>query len=421
MVKKAACTSTLLILIAVLAACINFPSTNTSSTPAPEITLTPTAITLTVATPPVEATPQTLRIWLPPEFDPAAGTPAGDLLQARLDDFNSRRPDLNVEVRIKVIDGQASLLNALISAKQTAPSALPDLIALPASDLETAVLGGLVSPIDGLTTLLDDPDWFGYARELAHIQNTVYGLPFAADALGLLYHPQPDNPLPTNWETLLEENSLLFPADDPQALFSLCLYLSTNNPLQNEEGQLNFAQATLTDLLTFYQSDFISPGVTQYQNNDQTREAYNTSNIATVTWATQYLDDMPVDSALIPVPGLGEESCSLATTWLWALAGSSPDMQPVAVELAEFLSDSEFLATWTAAAGVLPPRPTALDAWPENSTKFALREISRIAHPVPSADVLQTLGPIFRDAAMSVLQEQASPSEAAQTALERLQ
>ena len=72
-----------------------------TESPTPGITSTPGATSEPSSTPPpteefspTPAGPATLRIWLPPHLDPASGTAAGDILQARLDEFVDRRPDL---------------------------------------------------------------------------------------------------------------------------------------------------------------------------------------------------------------------------------------------------------------------------------------------------------------------------------------
>src|SRR3972149_2458287 len=64
-----------------------------AETPAPAASPTPESKATLTALPTVETTrsperPTTLRIWLPPQFDPADGSSAGDLLQARLVEFS---------------------------------------------------------------------------------------------------------------------------------------------------------------------------------------------------------------------------------------------------------------------------------------------------------------------------------------------
>lgn len=400
-----------IVIVSFLAACTNFPhNVALPATPTTESESIPPSVTPESEAPLTEDdAPQILRVWLPPQFDPDAETDAGALLRARLDNFQKRRPDLIVEVRIKSLDGQASLLNALIATHQAAPSAMPDLIALSRPDLETAAQQGILHPIDGLTTLLDDPDWFPYARPLAHIQDSAYGLPFATNLLGLRYQPSEDFPLPTIENLQEQEKQIIFPADNAQADFSFCLYIASGHPLRNEEGQPTLDEEMLTALLNFYQSDLVSPA-------SAGEEVLESEHIFPVLWSNDFLDETPADTILTPIPGPEGITCSLASAWLWSLAGTAPDLQPAAVELAEYLSDSAFLAEWTLAIGTLPPRPTALD---ENAT--TLHELSLIAQPIPSNDTVEALAEIFRAATISVLQEQVDPSAAAQEALEKLQ
>ncbi len=404
-----------------LAACTSFPYNTPpppTSTPIPEVSTALTTTPEEVEPPAIEEDgPQILRIWLPPEFDPDADTNAGALLRARLVEFQNRRPDLILEVRIKSVEGQASLLNSLIAAKQAAPSAMPDLIALTRPDLESAALQGILHPIDGLTTLLDDPDWFPYARPLAHIQNSTYGLPFAANLLGLLQQSVEVEPLIITTEDTPEEISqIIFPADNAQSELAFCLYTANGNTLRDEHGQPTLAKEALTSLLAFFQSDLISPASAVIANDEEIWGAFTSQpNLDAIIWTSDYLEKMPAEASLAPIPGPEESSCSLASAWIWGLAGASPDLQPAAVELAEFLSDSLFLADWTRALGKLPPRPTALD-----ETQIALHELSLIAQPIPSADIIQELGEILQAATISVLQEQVSPDAAAEEALENL-
>ena len=193
---------TFAILLFLLAGCANISSLLATPEPAPVSTNTP--ITITTSTPTVTPTatpdgPRTLRIWVPPQFDPFAETEAGALLQAKLNEFVARRPGLQVEVRVKAENGTNGLINALTTTRSAAPSVMPDLVALSRANLESATAKGLLHPLDGLTTLPDDPDWYPYAHQIAHIQNTTYGLPFAGNALALVGYRAP---LPSAWNDL---------------------------------------------------------------------------------------------------------------------------------------------------------------------------------------------------------------------------
>jgi len=412
-----------LILASVLAACAGFPFSFQQAE-----TATPTAVTIIIptATPvestePTETGPQVLRIWLPPKFDPNAETAAGEILRERLATFENRRPDLTLDVRIKAAEGPAGLLEALFTTQKAAPEILPDLVALSRPELETAALQGLLHPIEGLSDLLDDPDWFPYARPLAHIQNSAYGLPFSANLFGLAYRRNAEiedaHELPPLESLLAQETQILFPADRPQAELGFCLYNTYQVPLRNDQGLPSLDANALTDLLTFYQSENIAIKSSEIETDESLWESFiSHPEMAATVWTSEYLKRMPADAQMVPIPSPNGETCALATAWSWALAGSSPDLEPAAVELAEYLSDSDFLAAWTAALGSLPPRPTALD---ENET--TLHALSLVAQPIPSNDITAFLGEKFRTATMSVLRDQVDPGAAAQEALVGIQ
>jgi len=412
---------TLATIFFLLAGCANISSL--LPTPGPAAVSTGTTTLIKTPTPSATPTvtpggPRTLRIWISPQFDPSAETPAGAVLQERLDEFVSRRPGLQIEVRLKA----ESMLNALIKTRAAAPSIMPDLVALSRTDLETAAAQGLLHPLDGLTTLPDDPDWYPYARQMAHIQNTTFGLPFAGDALVLVGY---GSPLPTDWNALPEETLFIFPAADQKALFSLSLYLSTGGTLLNDQGLPTIDETNLTNVLSLYlpaeESDFISSASREYQSDEEAWNAFRERRGSlTVNWVSNYLKDQSSILNLAPLPGLEPGSYTLATGWSWALAGSTPENQPLSVELAEFLSDSQFLAEWSQAAGYLPTRPIALSSWVDTKSKLGLAQTAESANLMPGQELLDVVGPLFAKATLSVLHGEQLPAEAAKSVVEGL-
>jgi ABC-type glycerol-3-phosphate transport system substrate-binding protein len=258
---------------------------------------------------------------------------------------------------------------------------------------------------------------------MARIQNSSFGLPFAGDALVLVGLR---NPLPTTWNDLQEGMLLVFPAADPQALFTLSLYLSAGGTLQDSQGRLALNEAVLTNVLSFYSPDaennFISPQVTNYEDEEQAWEAFRELRGNLVTgWTSQFLSEGATPLVLAPLPGFNSNHYSLATGWSWAMASNNPENQALAVELAEFLTDSQFLAEWTRAAGYLPTRPTALASWEDVRGQLALTQTAELASLIPTEDLLARVGPLFSEATLSVLNEEQSPEEAAQFVIEQLQ
>lgn len=402
-------------------------STTPGTTPSPS----PSATSVARPTSPVESTstppaPITLLIWLPPQFDPESGTQAGELLKARLAEFSARRPGTRVEVRLKSQEGLGGLLDALTTTNAAAPLNLPDLIALPRQILELAALKGLLHPYDGLQTLSENSEWYDYARQLSRLQNSTFGIPFAGDALLLLYRPSVVVEPPSEWQSALgTAGPLAFSAADAQSLFTLTLYQTAGGQIQDEQGRPSLQVEALTQVLTFYQEaervEWIPFWTTQLQTDEQVWEAFldQRANLA-VTWASRYLSELPADSDAAPIPTSDGTPYTLATGWVWALASPQPERQERSAELAEFLTQSEFLAQWTEAAGFLPTSPAALSAWTSSSLRSIASQVSISAQLVPSEDILYGLALPLQEASLLVLKEQADPLEAAQAAIERL-
>lgn len=374
----------------------------TPSTPAPSPTgtVTPSPPATQTETPPVQPESPSLRVWLPAQFNPAAENPTAEMLAERLGEFEAQHPDLKIEVRIKTAEAEGDILNALSVTSDAAPSTLPDLILLSRSDLELAALLGLLHPIDGLSTSLDDPNWYSYAQQLAHIQNTGYGLPFLGDTLVLIYYPELGQIV--TWEDVLASGGhIVFPAGNPQALIGLSLYASAGGEILDPQGLPMLDEGVLTRVLTLVQEgvsqEVFPASLANVTNEPQTLQIYRTgeANKAIVRYLSYRASE---DGEIIPLPGLDEMSFSYATGWIWALAGANPENQQLAAELAEFLVEEEFLAEWTRVTGYLPTRPSIVE-----DGDRAITAIIESAHPIPSNDVLAVLGPLVQEALTRVL------------------
>jgi ABC-type glycerol-3-phosphate transport system substrate-binding protein len=340
--------------------------------------------------------PRVLRVWLPPHFDPNADTNAAQLLRQRLAEFQASQRSLRIEVRIKAAEGKQGLLNSLAVTSMASPAALPDLVALSRVDLESAASTGLLRPMDGLSTLLDDPNWYPFARELGHIQNIGYGLPFAADAL-VLIHP-PSLEINTWQDILASEEPLLFPADNSRLLALLSIYVSAGGRLVNEQGLPTLEEQPLTRALTLFKDGLetgtFSPSLLEPASDEGFIQEERTGMM--LNWAVN--NWTRTQNVMQPVPGQAVSSHAFANGWLWALAGSAPENQQVATELAEFLMEDAFLSEWTRESGYLPTRVTLADG--QNAEINTVLESAQV---LPSDAVVSTLGPVLSQAVSRVL------------------
>lgn len=409
-----------------LASCTILPFPESNSTP--ELPPTPTATLLPTpeSTQPAPG-PTVLRLWVPPQFAPDNGTPAGDLLQTRLDQYTAQRPDVRIETRVKASSGTGGLLDSLSTANAAAPLAVPDLILLPRASLEIAALKGLLFPYDGLTSILNEDDWYPFAQELARLQTSTFGLPFAADALVSLHRPaEIENP-PVDWLSTLELGQpLAFPAAEEGAYFTLTEYLSTGAQIQGADGRPILDSSALSSVLTFYQ-EAEAAGVmpfwlTQFTADEQSWEAFQENQVdMVITWTNRYLSTLSGDTAAAPIITQDGTPLTLADGWVWALSNPQTERHALSVDLAEFLTEGDFLAQWTETAGYLPPRASALEGWSNAAQRGLVERIVQSARVIPPNDIMAVIGPAFQQATVNVLKQQSDPVSAANEAVESLQ
>ncbi|HWQ05133.1 MAG TPA: extracellular solute-binding protein [Longilinea sp.] len=419
----------LLLLAALLSGCQVvqswFPPAPTRAATLPVTAVIPTPVeTAATATPVNPEEARTLTVWLPPQFDPNSGTAAGNLLQNRLKTF-ARENGLILNIRIKSQTGPAGLLESLEITSVAAPRALPALVALPRVAMETAALKGLIFPLTDLTGDLKQNDWYPYAAELAAVQGTPFCLPFAGDALVLLYRPT-RLPVPAqDWQGILNTNQpLIFPAGDPQALLTLELYRAAGGPLQDENGRPTLDQDILASVLQLYQRgaqlSTFPFWLSQFSTDALAWQAYREQRADwIITWASNYLSELPADTNLAALPSF-TNPVNVADGWVWCLTDPLVDRRAISVKLAEYMVYSDFLANWTEAAGYLPTRPSSLASWLNPSLSAPLQQILVNASLRPENETVDNLGPVLQEALLQVLQKQTDAVKAAQQAADRI-
>ena len=391
---------------------------NGETTPTPDATLE------------VEETPPpitSLTVWVPPEMDPEQDGEASVRFRNRLNAFSAANGGIEINVRVKAASGAGGLLDALTASSAAAPAALPDLIVLTRTDLETAALKGLVFAMDGMTDIPDDQDWYDFTRDMALIQGSTFGLPFAADALALVYRPESIPELPRTWSALFEEEALVlaFPAEHDQALFPMSMYLAEGGAMQDPQRRPQLELAPLTEVFRLMEqgaeAGTFPDWLNQYQTSGQVWTAFKEGQVdLAVTWVSNFLQDAPSDAMLATLLPGSAGSVSIGMGMSWALATPEAYRQPLAVALAEFLVQPEYLADWTNAAGYMPPRPSALEGWPNQRLRTVLSQTAMMTVLRPSNDVILSLGPFLRDGSRQVLQGLVDPAQAAQLTIESL-
>jgi ABC-type glycerol-3-phosphate transport system substrate-binding protein len=388
------------------------------------ISATPTSVvtqTVVRTTQPTEG-PIVLTLWLPPQFDPNAKTPAAQAMADRLSAFLTANPDVKIDLRIKAVSGSSGLLETLQAASQVAPDSMPSLIALNRSQIEEAVAQDLILPLDGLTNVMDDKDWYSYAQNLATLNGHLYGLPFAGDALLLMQRNIPTNGLQTTWSTLLESGQpILFAASDPQASVTLALYQSLGEPWIENNGHPTVQPDTLTKVLELYASGggngTFPSWLSVYQSNNQAWQAYQQGKSdRVIAWfSTGFADEENGNLEMLLLPSLGQISATLADGWVLCLVEPNLERRAESIHLAEYLTSSEALAAWGPSSGYLPTRPSTLSAWPASSQVMIKTIVSSVL--VPPDGLAASLRQALEQATSLVILGQANPQEAAKSSL----
>jgi ABC-type glycerol-3-phosphate transport system substrate-binding protein len=398
-----------------LAACTPTAATQTATAPV----TAPPILPSTLLPPTATAAPIIVTVWLPPYLAPDIATPAGALLAERLESFEAAQPGVKLAVRTKETSGPSGLLETLRAASVVAPASLPDVIALGPGELSAAAEGQLIIPYPAPLPQPEESDWFEFALRSASVGDVRYGVPSAGQTDVLVYQVGAYGRSPSDWSAVVGGAApFIFPAADPQAAFTLAEYLSAGGQLTQAQGSPAIDPGVLEEILTFYGSAY-SAGVLplttrQYESSGTTAELFEQGRAASAVAPLEgwLLAPRPGSSAA-PLPTRDGGGVALARTWSWSLVTEEADLQTIAVDLVEWLSDPEFLGPWTHALGSLPPNAAALEKWPSGTAATLVNQIVRVAQPMPPRGVTDIVGPALRKAVDAVLSGALTPQTAA--------
>jgi multiple sugar transport system substrate-binding protein len=383
--------------------------------PAPEPTEPPDAIlTQTVKM-------NQIILWVPPQFMPLESQ-AGERLQQHLEDFMTDHPGVEIIIRVKALEGTDGLLFALEKTLDIAPSAAPSLVLMPQNDLQIAAMQGLVQTHPQIQAILEEEDWYDYARQMALFQNNIYGLPFAADAIIMALRSTEGEPLSEDWQSLLPSNrQMLYPGSDARALFTLNLYLSAGGSILNDQRIISLDTEILTKVMAFFadsaEAGSLSASNFDYEDEEQVWNAFRQRKAdLAVCWSSQYLADPPINVIAIPVPPLGNEPVTIVSGWIWTMTDPMPERLDLDLAVLTHLTDSGFQEEWTLLAGYLPVRPSSLAVWKNPIHTALLSQATISAINLPPDEILAMLGPVLNEAVYNVIINKQAPSEAARIA-----
>lgn len=393
----------------------------------PQIDLQPepqeTPVPTPQPSPTISEPPTDLILWLPPELDPRSGEPAANILKSRLEAFAAEH-DIQIILRTKTQTGAGSLLDSLSASKGAADEVLPDLLMMGKQDLNTAAGQDLIYTNDELAGLADQTDWYNFARTTGMVFGVPYGVGIMGDPLVMVYHSESQLVPSNEWERISANFGYFgFAADQSQGRFLLLLYLNAGGSVIDPQLRVILQEEPLTQALQLLKdtvnSRHMSDLAVSMQTDSQVWDAYSHWQLDTaVLPLSLVLNGVKEAETDIPEPSLTQPPVTITNGWAWALGSPNPLRQELAMQLMEYLVETEFLAEWTEALGRLPGRPSSLAAWTDSSLKPAAQGIAQATILAPGPEVMNQLGPILRNATMLIVRDDASPSETAKQAVE---
>jgi ABC-type glycerol-3-phosphate transport system substrate-binding protein len=211
----------------------------------------------------------------------------------------------------------------------------------------------------------------------------------------------------------------VFSGADPQAEVALSLYASAGGELTDAQSNPMLEQDILIEVLELFSRgrgvSLFPDAAANIANDEQVLQEYRSRRAEMAIFHySEYRASQ--DGLFQPLMSLDEDPYyTFATGWMWAQTGLSEANGQLAVELAEYLTEEEFLAAWVNETGYLPVRRFAQG----QELDPAVGAVIGASRLVPSADTLMILGPAVQDAVIRVLNGE-EPEAVARSVIEEL-
>ncbi len=407
-------------------------SGETGPTPTPGTVPTASSTSRPQATEPVQSVSPTaghshisLRVWVPPQFAIAAGSPLfSDVISA----FEAAYPGIEVELSVKAAAGKGGLLDLLEGAGQVAPSYLPDLILMDDASTTLAAERDLLQVLDGVLASSANERAFTGILDIGMRGETRYAMPFAMDFLHLAYRMPITVSMPLNWASVLESGGrYLFASGGSENYNSdsiLIQYLGLDGKLTGSEGKTTMDSKLLTRVLDAYKQmadqEALSLESLQLDSPDEIWNRYNMGEAEFAeVWASQFKAEAESlsDTAFARIPTRNGRAATLAHVWAWGIAARAVERKQAAASFLEWVLNPSRQRGWCEAARLLP---AGAHAWPLPglSAEYGefLQGLAEIASPLPAPLRSPEISATLQQALSQVVLEGIVPKQAAEEA-----
>ena len=371
----------------------------------------------------ITETTQILRVWVPPEL--AIPTESGTaVLQDQIRNYALTQTDLEIIFETKLVSGQGGILSYLRTGRNIAPEILPDLIAIPADQLDNVLSDELIIPLNDFIdpTIIDA--LYPAAQSLAMADDQILGYPFAiTDLTHFAYNStQITQTISTDWDNLISSGDIdiSIPFGGTQGgMLVLQLYLAAGGTLVNEAGQRDIQTDTLSFVLNKLQDSVeqnaLNLAESQNAHSEDIWEAFLDERTSLIlTNSEQFLLQTELaNTAVSPVSGFESELSPIVNGWAWAISTPNTNQQTLAIGLLNYLTSVDSIASWSESNQTLPANSNVLSQWSTESDylQFIQAELFR-AQPLPEEATTSLLN-LLQNAALQVISGDASPQAAA--------
>lgn len=411
-----------------------------ASTIAATVTLQPAKTPTLIATPSVTVTTTPdngilpLTFWTVETISPRAEGELGSFMTTSLRAFEANNPDLEVKLLLKKPGGKGGMLDFLRTAREAAPSILPDVAILNATDLTQAYSEGLLQTLDNRLDRSIVQDLLPAARKMGTVDQRLVGIPLSLELQHTIYNTTVYTAPPLLWtDVLSSESTYLFPAKGINGLVNdatLSQYFSAGGVFHNDQGIPEIDDQVLRNVLTFYQqaleNEIISPDILDTATTEELWPIYLEAQAGiTQISVRQYLTEREtlIDAAFAPIPVQNRRNIPVAVTRGWALVLITGDVnrQRSALRLIEWFLSTNNNATWNKLNKSIPTTDSAFQRLATDDPYWSfLTEQLNTAQPQPSFAGYDQVGRIFQQAVEQVIRGEASPEEATTTAVDAL-
>lgn len=403
----------------------NATATPTPTTLADTPTTGPTQTQTPASTVPSTPVPLTITVWTVPEFAPSESTEAARLLISQAKAFGEAYPDYRLDWVVKPAAGQGSLVDFLLSAREVAPTILPDIIILPDKDLGRLLTAGLLRPMTGLLSEELRGDLFPFARAQVVQGGEWYALPFAVQIEHAMYNQENLDAPPLTWTDVLSDNlRYAFPAggQDGQVNDTFLLqYFALGGRFFDQEGNLALDEKALEQVYQFYadgmRASLFPPAALAARSIDEVPAlCLNAEADICNVRSTGYLHNRNQwkGMSFATIPTWNGAVATIAHSYAIALVAPDPTRQGAVAAFIEWFNAPERNASWTRAAGFLPARTASLDLWgKEDSYTAFVRWQLQAAFTVPHDAEIDALYIVIQQQLGDVINQAVSPADAA--------